>query len=379
MQVSTLSTGLPDVDYYAPAFAIEIDGEELSPTTNGDVLSLSVKMDLEQMTSFDMNVANWDDVAVALKYTETTQFDIGRQVHVRMGYADRLMSMVTGQITSMAPKFPQSGASTLTVSGQDGMFRLKERRPAEGESIQYIDKADWEIAQIIAERNNLGVEVTEEGPTHAEVIQRLTDDATFLIERAARIDFDCFILTNPTNGESTLHFKRPADGREGTSIESYALNWGENLISFMPTINLSDQVGSVTVRGWDPDTKEPIVGFAGPDELPAQPDAGESGPALAQSTQQGKQDVVVDAPVTSRQEANQLALSLLTERAYRFITASGEIIGRPEMRPGHSVTLDGLGRRFNGTYYLTKVEHTLNGSGYRTKFEARRMHQGAVS
>jgi phage protein D len=44
-----------------------------------------------------------------------------------------------------------------------------------------------------------------------------------------------------------------------------------------------------------------------------------------------------------------------------------------------TVTLDGLGRRFNGTYYLTKVEHTLNGSGYRTKFQARRMHQGAVS
>ena len=32
---------------------------------------------------------------------------------------------------------------------------------------------------------------------HHEVIQRMTDDATFLKERAARIDFDCHIATDP--------------------------------------------------------------------------------------------------------------------------------------------------------------------------------------
>lgn len=379
MTVSSLTSGLPHVDYYAPSFRIEIDGEQLAPETNGDVLNLSVKVDIEHMASFDLTIANWDDVAINFKYSDTDQFDIGRQVHIKMGYAERLMSMITGQIISMAPKFPQTGPSTLTVSGQDGMFRLKDRRPEAGEVIQYINKTDWEIAETIAQRNNLQVELTREGPTHAEVIQRMTDDATFLKERAARIDFDCYILTDASDGQSTLHFVRPTDGRDNARIRSYALRWGENLISFMPTINLSDQVASVTVRGWDPATKRTIIARAGPDDLPNPPETGESGPSTAARTQQGKQDVVVDAPVASQQEAFELACSLLTQRAYRFVTASGQIIGRPELRPGDNFVLSGLGRRFNGTYYVTKVEHQIGASGFLTSFDVRRMYQGAVS
>ena len=136
---TALRSGLPHVDYYAPRFRVEIDGEQLSPQTNGDILSLAVKMDLDQMASFDMTVANiatFRSASEVFKYSDGDRFDIGRQVHIKMGYADALLSMIDGQITSVAPKFPQSGPPTLTVSGQDGMFRLKDRRPEEAEQIQ---------------------------------------------------------------------------------------------------------------------------------------------------------------------------------------------------------------------------------------------------
>lgn len=369
-----LRSGLPHVDYYAPRVRVEIDGERLSPQTNGDILSLAVKMDLEQMASFDMTVANvatFRSASEVFKYSDGDRFDIGRQVHIKMGYADALLSMIDGQITSVAPKFPQSGPPTLTVSGQDGMFRLKDRRPEESEQIQYIDHRDSDIAIAIAGRNNLLFVVDQSDPIHHEVIQRMTDDATFLKERAARIDFDCHIVTDAQSGEATLYFVRPTDGRTGTPT-SFAYRWGENLLSFTPTINLSDQVASVTVHGWDPDTKVPIVARAGPDDLPNQADAGESGPQIAQRTQAGKQDVVVDAPVTSQEEAAVLARSLLLRRAYKFITASGQIIGKPELRPGHTLDASGLGR-FDGSYYVTRVEHQIDQSGYLTTFGARRM------
>jgi len=372
---TTLQPGLPHVDYYAPGFRVEIDGEQLSPQTNGDILSLSVKMDLDQMASFDMTVANvatFRSIAEVFKYSDGDRFDIGRQVHVKMGYADSLLSMINGQITSVAPKFPQSGPPTLTVSGQDGMFKLKDKRPEEGKSIQYLDRRDSEIAVEIAERNNLHWVVDQSDPVQHEVIQRMTDDATFLKERAARIDFDCHIVTDARSGEATLFFVKPTDGREGTRPTSFAYRWGENLLSFTPTINLSDQVASVTVHGWDPDTKAPIVAKAGPDDLPKQSDSGETGPQIAQRTQAGKQDVVVDAPVASQEEAAVLARSLLLRRAYKFITASGQVIGKPEMRPGHNLELSGLGR-FDGSYYVTRVEHQIDQNGYLTTFQARRM------
>ena len=84
----------------------------------------------------------------------------------------------------------------------------------------------------------------------------------------------------------------------------------------------------------------------------------------------------MDAVVTSQEEAKNLALALLTERAGEFITGRGRVIGLPDLRPGDNLFLKFLGKRFSGEYYVKKVEHTLNSSGYMTDFEVRRLHDG---
>ena len=62
------------------------------------------------------------------------------------------------------------------------------------------------------------------------------------------------------------------------------------------------------------------------------------------------------------QEAQALANALLAERAEAFITGTGQAIGLPDLRPGDNVEMRGLGVRFNGPYYVTKVEHVINES-----------------
>jgi uncharacterized protein len=371
-----IENGLPQTDYYAPNFRVEVEGLELDPETHGDILQLKVVMDMENMTSFDLTVNNWDDKSISFKYSDTDTFNVGNNVHVMMGYADRLISMVNGQIATMTPRFADSQASTLTVSGLDGMLQLRDRKPADGEQIRYVDKADWEIAQIVAERNGLRFEGTEIGEVHPEVIQRAQDDAQFLMERAKRIDYDCFIRTDPQSGDSTLYFVRPPDGRENAAVRIYRFVWGESLIQFTPTVNLSRQVASVTVRGWDDRNKQVIIETARAEDLPGAED-GESGPQAASRALRAKPDVVVDAPVASVEEARTLALSLLAERSYEFVTGAGQVIGLPDLRPGDNVELDLAGsRRFSGSYYVKKVTHTINDSGYRTDFEVRRTSQG---
>jgi phage protein D len=86
----------------------------------------------------------------------------------------------------------------------------------------------------------------------------------------------------------------------------------------------------------------------------------------------------VDAPVASDQEARELAISLLREKAYEFITATGRIAGLPELRPGDNLEIYGLGRRFSGTYFVKRVEHTLSSSGFFTQFTARRVYDGGT-
>jgi phage protein D len=370
--------GLPKTDYYAPDYKIIVEGEEINPSTKGDVLDLKVVMDIENMTSFDMTVNNWDDEKFQFKYSEGGIFDIGAQVEVKMGYADNLTSMIIGQISSIAPKFPESGPPTIQISGLDGLLKLRDRKPKEKDQKIFKNMTDSEIAQIIAQRNNLQINATPGGEKHKIVVQKNQDDATFLMERAKRIDFDCYILTDPETGEDILHFVKPTDGREGDKARVYVFEWGKSLINFSPRLTLSRQVSSVTVRGWNPDQKAPIKVTATSADLPGSGNGGTSGPKAAGQHLSNKEEVVIDAPITSEQEARELAKSLLRERAYDFITGSGRVIGLPDLRPGDNVELRDLGNRFSGTYYVKKVNHGIGSSGYQTDFDVRKVYDGGT-
>jgi phage protein D len=140
----------------------------------------------------------------------------------------------------------------------------------------------------------------------------------------------------------------------------------------------------VTVRGWDPNTKQKISYTARPGDLPEAKGQGSNGPKVAEERLANRQDFVVDQPVTSTQEARDLAISHLRERAYQFLTGSGSVIGLPDMRPGDHVELRGLGQRFSGTrdqpiqYYIKKVTHSIGGNGYLSQFEVRSTADGGT-
>jgi phage protein D len=383
-------------DRYAPEFEVQIEGLQVDPTTKNDIIDIKVHRDIDEMSGFDLELNNWDDRNLTFKHSDSPQLQLGARVSVRLGYADKLLTVATGTISTLSPKFPDAASPTVSVSGVDGLVKLKDRKPAENEEKIYRQVHDWEIAVKIAQRNQLRYEVTEEGPMHDRVVQKNQDDATFLMERAKRLDFDCYILPDPGTGEEILYFIKPTDGRDGRPIRVYRLAYAPglttgptalpdglipNLIDFTPTLTVSKQVSKVTVRGWDPRTKQAIAFTATAENLPAGQNSadGQSGPEVAENTMGGRQEVLIDAPVTSDHEARELAISLLRERAYEFITATGRVAGLPELRPGDNLEIYGLGKRFSGTYFVKRVEHALNTSGFFTTFTGRRIYQGDKS
>jgi phage protein D len=377
MARSLLSSGLPSTDYYAPDYKIVVGNQELDPESKGDVLELKVTMDLNSLTHFDLTVNNWDDKHLTFKYSDTKTFDLGNEVHVQMGYAGKLLTMVRGLITSLTPRFPESGPPTLVVGGQDKMVKLVDRKPKDGETKKFVKRTDSEIAKIIAKRNNLVPKIADTTHEYDIVVQKNQDDAIFLMERAKRIDFDCFIGVDPDTGRDALYFQSPTDARDGSKVRMYVFEWGKSLINFNPTLSLNQQVGKVTVKGWDPNTKSIIKFTASSADLPTS-GSGDNGPKAAETRLGDREDIVVDQPVTSQQEAQALAKALLRERAYSYITANGQVIGLPDLRPGDNIEVQGLGKRFSGRYYVTKVEHTLGGSGYLTTFDVRNYNDGGT-
>ncbi len=378
-RTSTPQPGTP-ADFYAPRFEIEVDGETVGPESLGSVHEVSVQMALDSPTHFELVLDNWDDRRAHFKNIESAGkqtrplFGFGRHVLIRMGYADRLVPMVLGPITALAPHFPESGARTLTVSGLDRTFDLTGAM----EPKKYSNMTDWEIAQEIAAHYDFsGVRVTKEGPKNELVMKRGQNDADFLRTRAQRIGFEFYIRTGPGKDEKdTLFFVKP-ESIETSKAPVYVFEWGKNLLSFDPMVDISKQVSEVVVLSSNSQAKDrPLKGLARPADLPS--GGGRNGAAVSEKVQQGRQKRVENAQVANEEEARQMAINMLRDLAYAYSTGSGKVIGLPELRPRDLVQIEGVGLRFGGSYQVTRVEHTINDSGYLTTFSVRRVHDGGT-
>jgi phage protein D len=71
----------------------------------------------------------------------------------------------------------------------------------------------------------------------------------------------------------------------------------------------------------------------------------------------------------------------MLRRARRFVTVQGHTNGSPDMTVGSRLTLERVGRPFDGDgYYVTAICHTFDlRRGFRTRFEAERAKLNAVS
>ncbi len=406
---SFIAPGVPD-DYFAPAFKVVVEGWELDPETRGDVRDLKVTLDQKDLSSLELKLNNWDDTLFCLKWSDEELFALGSRIQVQLGYAQRLVSVFSGRITSLSPEFLSDGAPTLLVRATDNLILLKGALPPRAKVTWPPKTKDWEIAQEIAKRHDLRFEMTKgaegKGLEQQKVSQGKDDDLVFLKERAKRIDHRLFIRTD-AEGKDTLFFIERSDERGGP-IKTYVLAWGAlsekagaaaagaatkpsagfdpqqsvppSMIEFKPTISAADQVEQVTVKGWDRDAKQEITYTAKPIDTPGVSGKGDAtGPAAAKkvASNSGKENVIVNHAVATLEEAKALAEAKLAESAYRFLTGKGRAIGLPDLQPGNNLEIHGVGERFSGLYYVEQVVHSLSPSaGLLTDFTLSKTYDG---
>jgi phage protein D len=373
-------------NFYAPRFEIKLRGQNLHQTVIRDVQEVSYSDSLDKLDAFDFTLHDWDPVLRLPKYSspydETGQprtlpdnrpvpnFDPGAKVELRMGYygAEDTRLMMTGQVVSLTPSFPSSGAPTLRVRALSLLYTLQKRQ----ETLVFENKTDSDIAQEIANGLDIEVEIppgqsANETP-HEYIALRNEYPIIFLMGRARRLGYDLYVKLPDNGGAPRLFF-----GRTPTSQAVYELEWGKSLIQLTPTVKTKGQIKEVKVRGWNPlgqGEDRIIEGTATLQDInPQLPDAQllrSIDAALAET-----QEVVVDDPIRDAQEAQLMARGILADKLKDLVTGRGSTVGLPDLRAGRSIAIKGLGPRYSGRYVVTETTHTIGSSGYTTEFSAR--------
>ncbi len=347
-----------DFDTLVPEVNLRINGNALSIDATSDLISVNVLEDVNAAGMFTFTLLSWDNKEMRVIWIDDDQFKEGNAVEVDMGYRDNMKTLFKGEITGLEPDFPHEQSPTLTVTGYDRRHRLMARRKTR----TFLSMKDSEIAGQIAADWSLTPEVEDTRVTLDYVLQHNQTDFEFLQERARRIGHEMVVT------DRVLHFRpRKSDGRAVLTLSRDV-----ELLDFSARLTTMGQVEEVYVQGWSAKEKKDVVAKSRiGDER--QMGGSASGPAATRRAFSGTGGTAVNTPVLSQAEADQLAQGWFGEMALSYVEGYGKCIGEPDLRAGILVDIEGVGRRFSGSYYVTSTEHSYRPTvGYRTSFAVRR-------
>src|SRR6202008_3061639 len=86
------------------------------------------------------------------------------------------------------------------------------------------------------------------------LLQDSQTDLDFLLQLARRHGYVLLLQERVKDRPAQLYFG-PSNGT-GLRQATVELGWGKSLMEFQPTLTTANQIKSVTVRGWNRDTKK---------------------------------------------------------------------------------------------------------------------------
>jgi uncharacterized protein len=341
-----------------PEATVFVNGVELPPRAYQDLLDINIEDQLDGPSAFTLKFSAWNGERLDFGWADEPLLAIGGEVEIRLGYPGLPQLVLIGDIASMDLTLSASAVPSVTVRGYDALHRMMR-----GEKTRdFKDKTDSDTASAIARDYGLSTIKVEGSPIpHEHVLQMLTSDFDFLSNIAKDIGFELRV-----EGRDLLFRKRKHD-----QPPTLTLTAERDLLDFSASVSASGQVSEVEVKGWDPIANQEITGKAW--SSTQVPMGKKVGSEAAKSAFGKATRTLTDYTVSTQPQAEQLAREQLEKIALAYSQGHGTCIGRPDLRAGMSLKLEGIGSCFSGNYYVTTATHSYSpAQGYRTSFSVQR-------
>jgi phage protein D len=354
---------------------VEIGGQQASPELMKDLMQITIEESLHLPAMFTLVVHNsylpTNDKAEYQPWRHEKLFEIGKKV--RLGFIasttqdinfqeDKRAYLIEGEITAIEVHFNNKSEAPIIVRGYDASHRLHRGR----QNRSFLNNTDSDIVRKVAQEVGIQLgRIDESGQVYEYVFQENQTNMEFLRERAARIGFELFIE------DGKINFRKPE------AQEAVELKWLDEISSFSTRVTSAEQVSAVEVRSWDYTQKKLITSTAKSEKVVTDTGNKKGSNSSSQfNISTPPKMTVVDKPVFSAKEAEVMAQSLCDELGGEFVYADAKAEGNPKIRPGRFVTLQNMGERFSGKYYITETRHFYSQRVYTTEFSVRGLRAG---
>ncbi len=305
-------------------------GTEAKSIFVGAIMRVNYRHGMDEIPCIRVTAMDVKGIMMASTYSrqlKATSYSAAvQEVLEKSTYASlQSLGIISGIHVTDTPDKPSSGMSSMTggddlgLSALGGASDLSGQEEETDRTIEMVAESDYEFIVKAAKRYNYEF-FTECG------------DVYF---RKAKADTTTRIVITPLMG----------------------------MYSFDVSYDITGLVNKVTVRATDA-ARAKVIEASRKNQS--------SLPGKAKSLIKGNEKYYIDASVTSKEEADYRAQSLMEMISYRFGTLECEIQGMPEYLPGYFVELSGLGSGINNTFYISRVIHQMTQDGkYIVKLEGK--------
>jgi hypothetical protein len=360
----------------APNYGIKIQGfdsDEKQAEVKTDVQSFVVERDMFQPDMASIVISNEGGKYSAIPLAATVQINIGD---------DAGEPIFFGEVIGLEPIYRGGDKQRMVIRCMNKLHRLLRLR----KSLTWTDKTDQQILEAVVGDGGLKLEWKhEKSIPYKHVYQHNQTDLEFLRTRAARMGCHVWCV------DTTVHVKQPDLQQQPAvklSVSKPVGDKGESTIkSFTPRLSSANILKKVTVKGWNPETKELIVGDYAAQDSKLGPDN-----AVKASGDLGKEETfTVDHPIWTKEEAVALAKARLVDLSLSYISGECELTLDPKRTLGEVVSITANEEPdtkdtdpFNGRYYVMGVTHRVvinkgKDGGYSTTLRLARDAQKQVA
>jgi phage protein D len=342
---------------YSAQPTVRIDGRASDKVT-ALVTSMRLTESEGGMSSLELRLENatrFEDGHVDLAFEDEALIRFGAPISIYSGDEEAPQEIFRGLITGMEASFEGAVGPELLVLAEDALQRARLARRTK----VHTDVTIAGLAQELAARLGMRPLITGFSENIGLQVQLNESDLAFLRRLISARDGDLQVVGDE------LHVSPRKDVRRGTvELELYGQLRRARIV-----MDLAHQVTEITASGWNALTGRRVSGSGTGTNLG--PGSGRRGSDVLRQAIGERSEHLGDVPAMTDDEARAIATAAFDQRARRFVCVEGTSEGNAALRVGTHVSLQGLGRRYDNTYYVVRACHRYDLThGYETDFEA---------
>ncbi len=334
-----------------PTYTILVDGNEINEAYQ--IHSIYIEKEINKISYAKIILFDGDPQNENFPISESADFEPGKSIKIKLGYHSTEDDAFEGVITAQNLKvmsYSHKTTSHLIISCHDKAFKMTLARKSDN----FKDKKDSEVISSLISGYSLTKKVGATTYKHANLIQYNCTDWDFILSRA---DANGMIVINDAG-------KLDVNVPVVSGSEVLDLNYGTNVIDFQGQMDSRSQLDGVEFQSWDGTQLKLLKGTG------VEPSANQHGnitaKKLAEVGGKPKLESTTSAPedvsmLKSWANAHMLHSRLSKLRGFVSFT------GATEPSPGKLIKLEGFGGRFNGSAFISRVEHELKAGTWKTE------------